>query len=275
MIDESARSFILGIVQGLTEFLPVSSSGHLVIGQHLLGLAEPDLLLDTVLHAGTLLAALIFLRPQLSEIAGALARLPGDLKRVRHWREDAGLRWLVFVVVASIPTAIVGLAFEESFERMFGSVLVVGIMLCVTGVMLLSTLRFLARDPSAHLGIARAFLIGLAQSVAITPGISRSGATISAALFLGVHVEEAARFSFLASVPAILGATALQIAKIDAMDSTRLVSLSVGFLAAAVSGYVALAWLFALLRKRRFPVFGIYCLTAGLITIGFALTLEN
>ncbi|MCZ7585359.1 MAG: undecaprenyl-diphosphate phosphatase [Deltaproteobacteria bacterium] len=192
-------AILLGAVQGLTEFLPVSSSGHLVIAQHLLGMKEPDLLLDTTLHVGTTLAALVFLRPQIVEILAGLRRLvTREAPAMELWRTDRGVRWMVLVVCASIPTGLAGVFLKDFFEQLFGSVLAVGIALCTTAVILFATHPFLSRPAQGGkpLTIPKAFFIGVMQAMAITPGISRSGATIAAGVFVGVEVENVARFQF-------------------------------------------------------------------------------
>jgi undecaprenyl-diphosphatase len=274
-MESTLNAFILGIVQGLTEFLPVSSSGHLVIGQNLLGMKDPELLLDTVLHLGTLCATVVFLRPQIMEIItglGKLAQAPGSFKTL--YKNDPGIRWFVLMVIASIPTAIIGLSFEDFFESLFGNLFAVGISLLFTGFLLLATYAVLRRkDQTTHpITATNGFVMGLAQSIAIIPGISRSGITIATGLFSGLDVTQAARLSFLISIPAIVGAVILQFLKVDSISQGALVGLVIGFATAALSGYYALKLLFNLLEKRRFHLFGFYCLTIGAFTIIFSLT---
>ena len=269
------NALILGIVQGLTEFLPVSSSGHLVIGQNLLGMKNPELLLDTVLHLGTLCAAVVFLRPQIMEILaglGKLAKSPGDFKGL--FKNDPGIRWFAFMIVASVPTAIIGLSLEDYFEKLFGSLLAVGIALLCTGAVLLATYAIIRRGERRTRAMTAfdGLIMGFAQSVAIIPGISRSGITIATGLFSGLEVAPAARLSFLISIPAIVGAVLLQFLKIESVSSDAAVGLFVGFAAAAISGYYALKLLFNLLEKRRFHLFGFYCLFAGACTVIYSLS---
>lgn len=268
-MENSFYALILGIVQGLTEFLPVSSSGHLVLAQELLGFREPALLLDTVLHGGTLVAAIIFLRPQIEQIFQGAQRIIRREEKISVLLErDPGVRWILFIVLATIPTGLIGVGFKDLFEKLFADVRAVGIALCVTGLILLSTswIRKTARV-SQPITWARALLVGLAQSVAIIPGISRSGATIATALFLGIEMVEAARLSFLISIPAILGALILQIRDLSEVNAGVLLSLVVGFFSAMISGYYSLRWLFRILEKERFHLFGYYCLPLGVVTL--------
>lgn len=264
------EALVLGIVQGATEYLPVSSSGHLVLAQHLFGLREPVLFFDIVLHLGTLVAVLGYYRREVMEIVAET--LSGATEIVRGKGVAAVLqarpafRFGLLIVVGTVPTAILGVAFEDAFERLFGSVRWVGVMLMVTGTVLLLTR--LVGDGAKGREQPRwrdALLIGLAQGLAITPGISRSGATIAAALFLGVERSVAARFSFLLSVPSILGALVLKAG--DASDGVGALALGVGFVAALLTGYLCLALLVRLVRAGRFSWFGPYCLAIGLVAI--------
>ena len=197
-----SETIILGIVQGLTEFLPVSSSGHLVAIQNLLGFREPQLLLDCSLHLGTLLAVCLYFRSDLKHMATEIGRL--NLKE-----PHSSLAW--GILAGSVPTALIGLVFRTPLERLFGSVTLAGAMLIFTGVILAVTKVI----PKGHatrslIGLFSALAVGTAQGLAILPGISRSGATIVCALLCGVDRELAGRFSFLLSIPAIIGSLALQ-----------------------------------------------------------------
>ncbi|MCB1155070.1 undecaprenyl-diphosphate phosphatase [bacterium] len=266
-------ALILGLVQGATEFLPISSSGHLVLAGNLLGVKEPDLVLDTVLHCGTLLAVVVFLRAELKEIVHGVWRIVTFAESPTNLlRDDPGVRWLTWMVVASVPTALIGVLLKDWFESLFASTLAVGIALCFTGFVLLATQRVLKQPTKDKpINAARAFAVGLAQSIAITPGVSRSGMTIAASLFAGMRVEVAAKFSFLISIPAIFGALLLQVKDLQGINANRGLALSVGFVAAAISGYLCLRLLFKLLEKRRFAEFGIYCLAVGITAIVYSL----
>jgi undecaprenyl-diphosphatase len=263
----------LGVVQGLTEFLPVSSSGHLVIASHLLRFAEPSLLFDTLLHVGTLLPVLWLYRADLCAILRGLRRFGAP---ARAWREDRGFRLLVCVVIGTAPTALIGLTLGGLFTRLFGSPTVVGVTFLVTGGILmasrLSPQPLAQEEPEdSHLSLsaARALWVGLAQGVAITPGISRSGTTITAALLLGIERTMAARLSFLLSIPAILGAVLLQLR--GPLSSTGWSVYLAGALAAALSGYLALRWLVGLVRRGSFHRFAFYVWPLGLAVLAYTL----
>lgn len=267
MIDaiELIRALVLGIVQGATEFIPVSSSGHLVLVPELLGWPHNGLLFDTVLHWGTLLALVIFFWQELWAIVVAtLASL------VRRSLADpmARLGWLI--VVGTIPAVVLGLLFKDTLEGLFASPRFAALFLLVTAG-LLSLSEWLGRGRLVRtlqdLGWSDGILIGLAQSVALLPGISRSGATMAAGLARGVRREDAARFSFLLGMPAFLGAGLLQLADTLATDPAgldhQLPVLAVGFLASAVSGFLAIRFLLNYLRRHSLYLFAAYCALAG------------
>jgi len=256
------KYIILGVVQGLTEFLPVSSSGHLTIAEALFHLESPDanLTLDICLHLGTLLAVVWFLRAAL---------LP--YITVAGWK-DAGRRRVAFLVfAASIPTAIIGLSLKDTFEKMFASPSLVCLFLAVTGVLLLladSRKAMVSQPVLSELPLWKALLIGLFQGIAITPGISRSGSTIAGGMLLGIPGVEAARFSFLLSIPAVGGAALLQARKImkaglpaDFAPS----ELMVGFLTSAAVGLLALKLLQFVLERQKLSVFAYYLFAASII----------
>lgn len=263
---ETKEAAALGVIQGLTEYLPVSSSGHLVIAQNLFGLREPELLFDTVLHLGTLAAVVWYYR---ADIIAALRDSAAALRAIASGspaahaldgRPGASLAW--FVIAGSVPTAILGLGFQEQFEAMFASLRWVGVMLCVTGAFL-----FVSRYASGtgrtieKMGLPTALLIGLVQGLAITPGISRSGATICAALLLGVERETAARFSFILSIPAITGATLLHVN--GGPGGSTATALALGFAVSLVVGYMSLALLVSFVRRGRLSWFSYYCFAVG------------
>lgn len=260
------QAFLLGVIQGLTEFLPVSSSGHLVLGQRLLGLGQPELLFDVAVHVGTLLAVVVFFRRDLYLMLKGLRPGDGEAK--------AGRRLLWLVIAGSVPTALMGFLLKDSFERMFGSVFAVGVALILTGVFLaLTRLAPAGTRGIGRMGTGRALLVGLAQGLAITPGISRSGATISAGLFLGLERDLAARFSFVLSIPAILGALLLQVSEIEPGASLALSPLLIGALSAALVGYLALKLLIRLLEKGRLHWFAPYCWGLGVLALIWSLAL--
>jgi len=246
-----ANAAILGLVQGLTEFLPVSSSGHLVIAQHLLHFAEPNLAFDVVLHLGTLLAVFVYFRRDLLEILSALFG-KGDPK----WRRVA-----LLILLGTVPTGVIGVLFKDLFERLFASPSVVALMLAVTGLLLFTADRVTkAARPLAGIGVLDALLIGLIQGVSIIPGISRSGSTIAMGLFRKIEADSAARFSFLLSIPAILGAVVLEGKEILGHGLSGSGSaFFVGFVTAAVSGWLAIRILMAALKRKGLTVFALYC----------------
>lgn len=259
----SLQAALLGLVQGITEFLPVSSSGHLVLSQKLLGLHEPEMLFDVAVHVGTLFAVLMVFRADLYAMLRGL------------WASDTqarqGRRMLMLVIAGSIPTALMGLIFKDTFEALFASITAVGLALLVTGFILMAT----HYAPQATRGLeqtgwGRAVLIGIAQGMAITPGISRSGTTIAAGLLLGLERELAARFSFVLSIPAILGALALQIKDLGATSQTPMAPLIVGAVVAAITGYAALKLLIKLVKGGRLHWFAFYCWALGLAALGWS-----
>ena len=266
------EALVLGIVQGATEYLPVSSSGHLVIAQHLFGLEEPALFFDIVLHLGTLVAVVWYYRKDILELVLETFAALRNLASGHSWKETLqsypGFRFALLIVVGTIPTAVIGLAFEDTFERLFGSVRLVGLMLILTGTVLLLTrlARNGGRDAAGMTWID-ALLIGVVQGLAITPGISRSGITIATALLLGIERETAARFSFLLSIPSILGALMLRFG--GANDGVGTTALVVGFSAAALTGYFCLALLVRLVKRGRLSWFAPYCFTLGLLALIF------
>jgi len=257
----------MGVLQGLTEFLPVSSSGHLVIGSQIIALAPPSLLLDVLLHVGTLLPVLWLYRQDIWEMVLSLKGLPRIRKR---WTDDHALRLTLCVLIGSVPTALMGVLLQDLFERLFASTLVVGFTLLVTGGLLMLTRTRYAREKSAAadktttstLTPLRALVVGVAQGFAITPGISRSGSTIAIGLISGVEREMAARFSFILSVPAIIGATLLQLRKAN-LDPANVLLFGIGMLAAAISGYIALRWVVHTVKRGSLHWFALYVWPLG------------
>ncbi len=257
------EALILGIVQGLTEFLPVSSSGHIELAQKILGadnLKDKEALLSVVLHAATALSTIVVFRKDIAEIIQGL--FSGNKKH---------LNFSLAIILSMIPAAFVGVFFDEWLEQLFeGNLLLVGSMLLVTCGLLFLADR--AKNTNKEVGFKDSFIIGLAQAVAILPGISRSGSTISTSVLLGIDRAKAARFSFLMVVPLILGKMAKDILDGKFTFTSELaVPLSVGFLASFVTGIIACVWMIALVKKSKLSWFAIYCLVVGLIAIGWAL----
>jgi undecaprenyl-diphosphatase len=258
---------LLGIIQGLTEFLPVSSSGHLVMFQQFFQLGDDHVLFDLVLHLGTLFVVLWFYRAELIGMFKDVVSGEGPM------RSRKGFRTLVLLVIATIPTGLIGVLFEDLFERWFANPAVLVVTFAITGTVLFVS-RWFDQGSGDEVGMKwwHAVILGVVQGCAITPGISRSGSTIVAALFLGLDREVAARFSFLMSVPAILGAVVFKLKDVGA-DVVHWPSVGVGALCALVSGYFSLVLLVRLVRNGRLSHFSWYCwaaaIAAGVIAWGF------
>lgn len=254
---ELLKAIVLGIVQGLTEFLPISSSGHLVLGSELLHFQEQGLAFDIFLHLGTLVSVCIVFRQELSAMLVApLAVLQkrADKKLTRFFY------WDIYVIVATLPAVFVGLFLKDSIAGIFTNILLVYCMLFVTGIIMVTT-PFI-RERKVELNCPRALLIGCAQAMAILPGLSRSGSTIFTGMLLGVNRETVARFSFIMSIPAILGAAVLQFGDLinNPPGSESLLLIAAGTVASALSGYFAIILLLNVIRKNKLQYFGYYCL---------------
>ncbi len=261
----SWQAILLGILQGITEFLPISSSGHLVIVPHLLGWPEPGLALGALLHLGTLLAIVIYFWNDLWRLFQAGLK---SLQRRSLADPDARIAW--GLVVGTIPGVVIGLLFEEMFEQWFGMPKAAAAFLLVTAFLLtLSAYVGSRKRPMTSLSMIDALVIGLAQSLAIAPGLSRSGTTISAGLLLGFRREDAARFSFLLAVPITLGSGAYEIIKLlsHGWGGAPIGTVLLGMAAAAVAGYLAIFGLLALVRRHNLLVFAGYCAIFGLLVL--------
>ncbi|MBM3239792.1 undecaprenyl-diphosphate phosphatase [Candidatus Poribacteria bacterium] len=259
--------FVLGLLQGLTEFLPVSSSGHLVLMQHFMGMKEPQLFLDIMVHVGTLGAICLVYYRIIWKIMKGCVRMLGDRKFYRSpfqmFSKNAELQFVWFIILGNIPAGLVGVLLKDSIESAFASPVIVACMLIVTGLFLqLSRVAKKNPNPRQALNSWDAIRIGIAQAVAIMPGISRSGSTISVGLATGVSPQTAAQYSFLLSVPAILGASALELKDIHEV-SLAPISIIIGTLTAFIVGYIALRGLLATLNRGRFVVFSYYCFGLG------------
>ena len=257
------ESIILGLLQGLAEFLPISSSGHLVLGHELLNMNEAGMFFDIMLHAGTLLSIFVVFRKKIVDIiVGCCKRDPVQLK-------EAG-----YIVLASIPTAMIGLGFKDALESLFTNPRAVCAALLVTGCLLFASQW--GKTGSKHpenegvkMNWWRALVTGVVQGVACIPGISRSGSTISGMIFLGVNRKYAGEFSFLMSIPAVLGATGLELVKAikAGIDASLIPAYIVGMVAAMVSGFLAIWLLRYVTRKGKFGGFAYYCWIVGALTI--------
>ncbi|MFC1545583.1 undecaprenyl-diphosphate phosphatase [Gemmatimonadota bacterium] len=251
------EALFLGLVQGATEFLPISSSGHLVITEALLGISEGGLMVEISLHAGTLLAVLLYFRKRISWMVREGFRSDGDGPQARSW-----IFWLI---VATIPAALVGYLFRDTIEHLFESPLAALFGLLLTGLILFSTKWSTQRNRRPN-GLAGLWM-GFAQALAIIPGISRSGSTIAIGMWSGVDNADAAEFSFLLSVLAVGGASFMQALEISAGSiepaSGLIVGLLAGLVMAAISGYAAIALLIGILKKRGLVPFAWYCWAVG------------
>ena len=246
------KALLSGILQGLTEFLPVSSSGHLALLHKYFGFQEPPLLFDIFLHIGTLLAVIIF-----------------------FWRDILNVfrkkqRWISLIIAGCIPTAIIGFLFYGTFKDLFGNLRGVGAMLIITGFWLWIPCLPLFKKKQSGLRLPQALLVGLAQGIAIAPGISRSGATISTSLILGLEKETAVRFSFLLSIPAILGALAFKSIKSPGesiLAATGVLPILIGMFAAFLVGILCIKLLLAVVKRGKLYYFTPYCIILGIASI--------
>lgn len=256
------KALLLGFIQGATEFLPVSSSGHLVIGAHLLDFSQQSLLFDIMLHLGTLVSVMVVFRHDIGQMIAAPWRW---LQGVRSAEVRRFLLWDCYIIVATVPAVLVGLTLKDQVERLFSSILAVCLMLIVTGALMLVSRRLV--DRGNELTSWRALIIGVGQAMAIMPGLSRSGTTIVTGMMLGINRETAARFSFLMSLPAILGAAVLHVPEAlqQPPPAEHLVNMAAGTLMSAVTGYLAIVLLLDIVRKNRLPWFGYYCLAVAFI----------
>lgn len=251
---------VLGVVQGLTEFLPVSSSGHLVVAQEAMGIRMPGVFVEVTLHVATLLAVVVVYHRRLGELARGLIGM----------RRDA-LASIGLLAVATAPAVVVGFFFKDMFERTFDALAVVGVDFLLTGAILWSV-RWVAAGARAEPGALGAVGVGVAQALAIMPGISRSGTTVTAGMWLRVDPVKAAEFSFLMAIPAIAGAAVLQIPEVSRETAAvGAAALTASFISALVAGVLAIRLLVRLLARRAFHRFAPYCWVLGAVTLVWAL----
>lgn len=260
----------LALLQGLTEFLPVSSSGHLVLGQHLLGVASPGVSLEVALHLGTLISVfVVFRRDILFLLRAAWGVVISLFGRGGHG-PDPYRRLVLLLLVGSVPAALAGLFLSDFFTRLFGDVRTVGVSLLVTGVVLLYSGRLMGRRSFDRMGLRDALAVGLGQALAIVPGLSRSGTTIAAGMTCGLDRDAAVRFSFLLSIPVILGAGVLEMpAAMSGELAYPLWWLLAGVLVSAVSGVLAILWLIKLLKQGKLRFLAYYVFALGSLTLLF------
>ncbi|MBO4662803.1 MAG: undecaprenyl-diphosphate phosphatase [Bacteroidaceae bacterium] len=264
------EALILGIVQGLTEYLPVSSSGHLEIGQHLLGVTDGGLTFDIVVHVATVCSTLVILWKEVSWILTGLFRWNGKMNDEQ--------KYALNIIISMIPIGIVGLLFKDFLDSIFeGSIVIVGVCLLITSSFLAFT-HFYQPKEKENISPLHAFIIGLAQALAVLPGLSRSGTTIATGILLGNSKKTLAQFSFLMVIPPILGEALLDFKHIFAPSAEYIaehgeitqiptLSLVVGFIAAFISGCFACKWMISIVKKCKLIYFAIYCACAGILAI--------
>lgn len=268
---------VLGALQGATEFLPVSSSGHLVIAQQLLGVELEGgglVALDVCLHLGTLVSLLaVFWRDIIEIFASIAGRSAPSRVSEGEMTPQQARRMGLFILIGTIPAVVIGFSFKGFFESLFHDAFSAAVMLLVTGAILFGT-RFVRSHPVdvPRMRWWHALVVGVAQAVAIIPGISRSGSTIAGGLYLGLDRALAARFAFLLAIPAIGGAAVLQMRDLAALKPEILLAVFLGTATAAVVGFVCVKWMLSIVRKRHFSWFAWYCWAAGLATIGYLLS---
>ncbi len=248
------EAIFLGIIQGLTEFLPVSSSGHLVIVQSVLGVVQPGNEFEVLVHIGTLMSVLVVFKTDI-------------LKLLIDMRSKNTQKYILYIIIGTVPAVFIGLGYKSSIESLFNNLRTVGTALIFTGLVLFSSQFFVRKNlkPSIY----TAFLIGCAQAIAIIPGISRSGMTISMALLLGFLPKEAARFSFLLAIPVISGAGILTMIDLNENNHEFILTGMIGMFASFLVGFFALRWLIDWLKKGKIYYFGVYCILIGLLTLFF------
>ena len=260
----SIEAIILGIIQGLTEFLPVSSSGHLELAKAILGdtsVPKESLTFTVVLHFATALSTLVIFRKEIAQIFKGLFQL--------KWNEE--FKFSIKIIISMLPAVVVGLLFEKQLAAFFnGNILLVGFMLLVTALLLL--LADKAKNTQKEVSFSNSLLIGVSQAIAMLPGISRSGATISTAVLLGIDKTNAARFSFLMVVPLIFGKIGKDILGGDlGFQSSEIIPIAAGFIAAFIAGLFACKWMIALVKRSKLSYFALYCAVVGIGAIGYAL----
>lgn len=259
------QALVLGLLQGATEFIPVSSSGHLVLIPWLLSWEAPGLTYDTIVHLGTLIAVLFYFR---SEVIALWRGWWGSLLTRKIDGDEARLAWLL--LISSLPGALAGYFWGDFFEGLFSSPRAVALFLLVTGALLTTSERLTRRKIDlGKLDVAKTLMIGLAQALAIAPGLSRSGATISTGLLCGLGRESAARFSFLMAIPIIAGAAGAQLFKAASagIGTSEILTLAIGFWAALCSGYIAIRFMLNHLRVRSLRPFAYYCFAFGFLVL--------
>ncbi len=266
------QAIILGIIQGLTEFLPISSSGHLVLFQQFFGLKEPELYFDISVHLGTMVAVFIYFIRDIQAILSSVTRSTvlffSQKASLSDLYQEPDFKLAILIVIGSVPTAIIGVLFKKISDQLFSSLSIVGVTLIITGLILWAT-RFVKSEgkPIGGFSAKDALSIGVMQGLAIIPGISRSGSTIAVGLFLGLNRETAARFSFLLSIPAIMGAAVLILKDISEGMAIPVKEMLIGGVTACVIGYLSLRFLVYIVKKGQMYFFAPYCFLVGFLIL--------
>jgi len=260
----------LALLQGLTEFLPVSSSGHLVFYQKVFGFQEPLLCFDIILHLATALSVIIFLKKDLKTIMAetfiSLKQIISGKKFIFIWQENSSFRLGILIFIAILPAIVFGLLFSNIIEVMFGSLKLVGITFLFTGTILFLT-KYANQKTRSEFNLKDALIVGLAQAVAIIPGISRSGSTIACGMFRGIDKNLAARFSFILAVPTIIAAGIYKLKHGIGEINLSILMIIISFCVAFLSGYISLIFLSKMIAKAKFHYFAYYCWLMGAISI--------
>ena len=264
------QAMIIGLVQGLTEFLPVSSSAHLIFAQQALGVNDVGLAFDVLLHAGTLVAVVVYFFDDIvNMIKGFLLSLI-DLKEgkfIPEIKKDPYKKLAWLTIIATIPVGIVGVLFNDAVEELFTGLTIPAFLLLITGCLLYVSQRMNSgRIDVKNLSIKEALFMGCGQALAVLPGLSRSGTTIAAGLFAGLDKEFAAKFSFILSIPAILGAAVFELRHIGGAN-VEIGACIAGFIVAVISGYFAISVLLKIVREKSLDIFAYYCWIVGLIVL--------
>lgn len=264
------QAIIIGLVQGLTEFLPVSSSAHLIFAQQALGVADVGLAFDVLLHVGTLVAVIVYFFNDIIEMIKGFFLSLVDLKEgkfIPELKRDPYKKLAWLTIIATIPVGVVGILFNDIVEELFTGLTVPAFLLLITGCLLYASQRMNSgRIDVTNITVKEALIMGCGQALAILPGLSRSGTTIATGLFAGLDKEFAAKFSFILSIPAILGAAVVQLKDLGSANIEFSACIA-GFIVAAISGYFAISFLLKLVREKSLDIFAYYCWIVGIIIL--------
>lgn len=264
------QAIIIGLVQGLTEFLPVSSSAHLIFVQHALGLTNVPLAFDVLLHVGTLVAVLIYFFDDIIKMIQGFFLSLIDLKNgkfITEIKRDPYKKLAWLTIIATIPVGIVGILFNDIVEELFAGLSIPAFLLLITGCLLYVSQRMNSgKIDVQNITVKEALIMGCGQALAVLPGLSRSGTTIAAGLFSGLDKEFAAKFSFILSIPAILGAAVVQLKDLSGAN-IEISACIAGFVIAVISGYFAISFLLKLVRERSLDIFAYYCWIVGIVIL--------